>query len=305
MGEQRVRGRLLSRYIDRRCRGITTLLALVCFMGTGLGQIADGRAIGRPAPEEKTLEHPMQDQDRYETIFMGLFENEPPLTVTPATTTPCMHALPQYSLQADTRTMAFAQCGPTRPASHSNGPRAQDPLANVPEPDSTGACDYMAVTHHLADQELTLRPGKYCGGIELVANRATIDFLPGTYVLAGGGLHVSGSDNEVTGDGVFFYNTDRDGDGQFGHVVFEGNDNIVLFDSASEYHTNAGPQAVDNLYYGILFWKDRSALADKAGITLNIGQGVQALWDGLVYWRNGVVRQPGRAKTPAAGRAGE
>jgi hypothetical protein len=66
-----------------------------------------------------------------------------------------------------------------------------------------------------------LHPGLYPGGIKLAGRRARVYLSPGTYWLAGGGLSISGNDNQLVSDsvasgtptatggrGVFIYDTE-------------------------------------------------------------------------------------------------
>ena len=113
--------------------------------------------------------------------------------------------------------------------------RLPDPLASLPRPvpctstttytpsgcnvlqsvDSGGTQDNPGQMHVTAsDQNLTLHPGVYWGGITIggTGGSGNVEFLPGTYVLAGGGNTSGGfvysGSATLTGDGVTFFNTD-------------------------------------------------------------------------------------------------
>ncbi|RMD82816.1 MAG: hypothetical protein D6815_08250, partial [Candidatus Dadabacteria bacterium] len=82
-----------------------------------------------------------------------------------------------------------------------------DPLEELGEP-STGGCDYYDTVTVRGTKNL--KPGVYCGGIDVVDNGKAV-FAPGVYVLKGGGLRVGKQcdppDEEVAKD-------DGDSDGK-------------------------------------------------------------------------------------------
>src|SRR5260370_10519050 len=66
--------------------------------------------------------------------------------------------------------------------------QVSDPLSWASPPSFTaGHCDYTNWTN----VSLTLSPGTYCGGIT-ISSGLVATFNPGTYVLYGGGMNVSG-----------------------------------------------------------------------------------------------------------------
>ncbi len=82
-----------------------------------------------------------------------------------------------------------------------NSMQISDPLEDIAEP-SIGGCDYYDTV--TVRGKRTLRPGVYCGGIDVVDNGKAV-FEPGTYVLRGGGLRVGKKcdppdEEEVTAD---------------------------------------------------------------------------------------------------------
>ncbi len=121
-----------------------------------------------------------------------------------------------------------------------------DPYAIGTSPDSGGTAAEPKTKKITGDD--TLSPGAYWGGIEITSS-ANVTFEPGTYVLAGGGLKLTGS-GTVTGDGVFFYNTfdpDDDspsGDGQCAEINLRGTASFSLTAPTE------GP------YEDIVFWQD-------------------------------------------------
>ena len=78
-----------------------------------------------------------------------------------------------------------------------------DPLAYMTPP--TGfeddGCTFTTLVEVTTDT--TLSPGVYCGGIYIYGS-ANVEFEPGTYIVDGRGLEISGS-GLVEGNGVTFY----------------------------------------------------------------------------------------------------
>ncbi len=140
-----------------------------------------------------------------------------------------------------------------------------DPLASLPEPaevnDPCTHADYVVST-----DPVTISPGVYCNGIEIPI-ASTVTFLAGTYILAGKGLKVSG-DATISGDEVFFYNTDNSGDEAFGDVDFSGNSTVRLSAPTS------------GTYAGVLFFNDRSPEAEAAGKKFKVAGTVATDLDG-------------------------
>lgn len=122
-----------------------------------------------------------------------------------------------------------------------------DPLAHVPPP-SAGACTRTGYSV-TSGQIVTISEGVYCGGIS-VSGGARLFLNPGTYVLQGGGLTVSGM-STLTGAGVTFYNTSGAGY-PYAPVALAGGATIQLSAPTS------GPLA------GMLFFQDRSVVGGAA-----------------------------------------
>jgi Flp pilus assembly protein TadG len=138
-----------------------------------------------------------------------------------------------------------------------------DPLRNIAEPSSTGACTYtdlgtltggtaVSVTPPIAGNgtlstPFILWPGTYCNGFQLSAAFAT--FNPGTYIIKGTtgsnkGLAISGTSN-VTGTGVTFFLTATSGS-YYKQVAVSGS-SITNFSAPT-----SGSLA------GMLFFQDRT-----------------------------------------------
>jgi hypothetical protein len=82
--------------------------------------------------------------------------------------------------------------------------RQKDPFKNLPAP-SIGLCNNQTTNVSVQpNQNKTLDPGTYCGGLDL---KGTVTLRPGLYVIKGGTLSISSQAN-VTGEGVTFYLTD-------------------------------------------------------------------------------------------------
>jgi len=85
-------------------------------------------------------------------------------------------------------------------------PAQSDPLAYLVPPSPTGLTTYPAV--NATGGTVTLDPGIY-PSISASGN-AVVRLRPGTYVIAGGGISVSGNgriQDDTAGNGVFIYNT--------------------------------------------------------------------------------------------------
>ena len=150
-----------------------------------------------------------------------------------------------------------------------------DPLASLAPP-PVGPCpSFDPAFNNLVISSPTtkiLSPGTYCGGIELAGANMDIDFLPGIYVLKGGGLIVSGSDSTFDGTGIMFYNTD-DGFGSYGDIDFSGSNDIINFTAST---------TEDDAYAGILFFGDRTSA--PGDFKWKIAGGTNAVnMDGVVY----------------------
>ena len=106
-----------------------------------------------------------------------------------------------YSGTYSNASSADSNCGPDQ-AGH--GIPAADPMAGRFTMPSTSPCDYPAFKE-TSGPAVVLNPGVYCGGIEVGGSVPSVTFNPGTYVLVGGGLKLTGL--TATGTGVTFFNT--------------------------------------------------------------------------------------------------
>jgi len=107
----------------------------------------------------------------------------------------------------------------------------------------------------------TISAGTYCGGIT-VSGGKTLNLNPGTYIIMGGGLTVSGTSNLV-GTGVTFYNTVWTS--AYSSTLNVGNSNqykpIVISGGSATSLTapSSGP------LQGILFFQDRNLPSGDTG----------------------------------------
>ena len=174
---------------------------------------------------------------------------------------------------------------PDPPDLQANCDPPDDPLADLAAPTVGGCPSGDAEKNDLVVSTSTtkvLTPGTYCGGIELAGANMDIDFLPGIYVLKGGGLIVSGSDSTFDGTGIMFYNTD-DGLGNYGDIDFSGSNDIINF---------TAPTAGD--YAGILFFGDPAS--NPGDFKWKMAGGTNAVaMDGVIYMPTQLVEFSGDA----------
>ena len=139
-----------------------------------------------------------------------------------------------------------------------------DPLTFLVPPVSN-ACNYT--NFKTTTGSSTLSPGTYCNGIT-ISGAATVTFNPGTYILNGGGLSVSGA-SVLKGTGVTFFLTQGLGY-KYGPMSISGSAVMTLSAPTS------GP------YYGILFYQDPQIGAGQATNTAT-GSSVSSL-QGVLYF---------------------
>jgi drug/metabolite transporter superfamily protein YnfA len=137
-----------------------------------------------------------------------------------------------------------------------------DPLAGVTAPAVGSACDFT--DWHNASS--TLNPGVYCGGIN-ISGGLQVTLNPGTYILLGGGLSISGNAG-ATGTNVTFYNTGN-ATHAYKPIAISGNSQLSLAAPRS------GPLA------GVLIFQDR-AISDKSQNAISGGSGT--VLEGTLYF---------------------
>lgn len=171
-----------------------------------------------------------------------------------------------------------------------------DPLALLPAPTVSCLNSPASVPHgctYTVGRGMTcnsspnggqIQPGTYCGGISISAAAGAETFAAGNYILAGGGLTVSGSAS-TTGTGVFFYNTKAPG----GAAASVGSINF----SGQSVDTLSAPTT--GIYAGILFFQDRTLPAPSA--TATVSGGSSDSFQGVLYFPTAVLDYSGGSAT--------
>jgi len=129
---------------------------------------------------------------------------------------------------------------------HNGVPPTPDPLRTLPPPstDSLPTMKNNAGNVSGQNQNVTLQPGIYPGGMQITASSGTITMAPGIYYMQGGGFTFNGNANLVA-NGVMIYNSSS-ANGQSGSI------NI----SAGGSFTMSPPTS--GLYQGITLFQDRN-----------------------------------------------
>lgn len=142
-----------------------------------------------------------------------------------------------------------------------------DPLAELAAP-AAGACTETNFSVTGSNNNVTLEPGTYCGGITMTGNNNTITLESGDYIIDGGGISINGGTFQDDGNGgVFIYNTSSDGS-DYSEISFLGNGTVSL-----EAQTTG-------TYAGVLFFVDRDA---DAGTDVNVAGTASTALTGAIY----------------------
>ena len=153
----------------------------------------------------------------------------------------CANSAGGFEQDGTTSTIMLSTC----PGPRTDLFQADDPFADLEEPDTTGPCRNLTNTERQAMNgsagSVSLSPGptgtrRFCNGLDL---RKNVHFEPGIYIIDGQSLTTAANAN-VTGTGVTFYLT---GGADLG---FRGTSSLNLTAPIT------GP------YAGILFFGDRS-----------------------------------------------
>jgi Flp pilus assembly protein TadG len=159
---------------------------------------------------------------------------------------------------------------------------ASDPLAYLTAP-TVGSCAHtnfsLSGNTGSSGSPYQLYAGTYCGGITVNGN-SWLHFNAGTYILAGGGMQISGN-SIMSGTGVTFYNTS--GTGGYGAITLNGNS------QANFSAPTSGALA------GILFFQDRSIPSSGAASTINGNS--SSTFDGAVYFPTTAVTYNGNSSS--------
>ncbi|MCX7824319.1 MAG: hypothetical protein N2689_02045, partial [Verrucomicrobiae bacterium] len=173
-------------------------------------------------------------------------------------------------------------------------PVTPDPLASLPAPvlsahatslNSGGTAASPATRKYTGNTQITINPGIYWGGISVSAN-AIVRMNPGIYIMAGGGISVSGN-GKVEGENVFIYNTNDphnpSGDGAHAPISITGNGYTALAAPSADYCAATG-----NPYKGILIFNDRASTTNVE-VHGNGGNNGDPPYAGYIYNKNGDV----------------
>jgi hypothetical protein len=133
---------------------------------------------------------------------------------------------------------------------------------------AAGSYTFCGPVSIIGNNTTTLQPGLYLGGISITGN-ANVTFSPGTYVLAGGGLAITGN-STIHGTGVTFYNTSSP---SFAYkpINITGNETGSL--------SAPTPGAME----AMLFFQDRSVANIPANASTVVGNSSTS-FDGVVYF---------------------
>jgi hypothetical protein len=166
------------------------------------------------------------------------------------------------------------------PTPQTGVPPEPDPFAARPAPQFSG-CDYTKL--HISSVTRVLTPGVYCDGIDISGGNANVTFMPGVYVLNGGGLSVSGG-GSISGSGVTFYNTGGPGNA-YKPLAISGGTRGML--SAP---TNGPMEAM-------LFFQDRSISSSQ---TNSVSGGSTLSFEGALYFPTTPLNFSGNSSGSAA-----
>jgi ELWxxDGT repeat protein len=156
-----------------------------------------------------------------------------------------------------------------------------DPLAGLAGPSAAGLTNYGSVNVNGGSR--TISEGIY-SQINVSGN-GSLTMSPGTYIIEGGGLTVSG-DASITGQGVLIYNAGSnyaDSGGNFGGITLSGNGSFNLSAPAS------GP------FSGILIFQSRQ---NTRALSVS-GNGVAGI-SGIIYAPNALLTISGNGQLQAS-----
>lgn len=158
-----------------------------------------------------------------------------------------------------------SSCLPT-PTPQSGIAPFSDPLAFL-QPPTVGPCDHTSTS--ITGGTTTLYPGVYCSGLSISGGSTNVTFSPGTYIINGGGMSISGGAN-VYGNGVTFYITGTST--SFKGVTIAGGSNSELIAPTS------------GTYNGVLFYQDRSIADSSSSDDSTIAGGSGTAVEGTLYF---------------------
>jgi Flp pilus assembly protein TadG len=137
---------------------------------------------------------------------------------------------------------------------------------------NAGSYTFCGAVDIVGNSTVTLQPGEYFGGIKITGN-AKANFSPGTYILAGGGLTVTGN-STLSGTGITFYNSSATGY-TYAAISLTGNETANLSAPTS------------GTFEGFLLFQDPSIPVGSAAITV-VGNSSSS-FDGIIYSPNTAI----------------
>ena len=150
-----------------------------------------------------------------------------------------------------------------------------DPYDELDVPED-GPCDE---NNKKVTSSTYLTPGRYCGGLD-ISGDSDIELDPGTYIIDGGDLKITGS-GTITGDDVTIILT---GEGsKWAQVDISGSRELSLY----------APDSGD--YSGVVFYQDRNSPYSKNAENKIVGTSKISL-NGAVYFPNQGVRFGGNSE---------
>ena len=139
-----------------------------------------------------------------------------------------------------------------------------------------------------------IQPGIYCGGIKRGdTNEDTYTFMPGVYVLAGGGFSVTSGGAKAVGTGVTFYNT---GTGGTSYAAWGCPASGYTPMGLSGQGTLTFKAPTSGTFVGMLFFADRT-LGSGSGKFDQIVGGSTSVFDGALYFKSGNLKFAGSSST--------
>ena len=174
-----------------------------------------------------------------------------------------------------------------------------DPFVNMPDPSTTNV---PVLTKRVASGGVTysktnvptnkqIQPGVYCGGIKIGdTDDQTYTFMPGIYVLAGGGLSV-GSAAKAAGTGVMFFNTGTGGTGYASWGCGNSAYTPLAITGQGQLTLKA---ATSGTFVGMLFFADRLLGAGNGKADQIVG-GSTSSFDGALYFKRSNVKYAGNS----------
>ena len=173
--------------------------------------------------------------------------------------------------------------GTLTPTPTVNSPATVDPLSGlaVPSPcSSSGGCNLADCSVHpnqvVVNNNTTLFPGTYCGGIYVKKGTATLS--QGTYILVGGGMGTQDANSIITGTGIFIYNTYNS------THTYQG----MAFAATSTINLTA---ATSGTYGGILYMADRNYSGSEP--TESFQGGPTSTFEGTIYAPKSLIQFAG------------